>query len=109
MAGRLLWRNLGIDDEGIKIDIGDLQLDFTGDPGGYEFTVSDIDATLDVEGDGIIRAGGEYELDIRIGSEIGIDPQVKQVLGVVAKTVGFNQYRVQQSGRLPPNLAQQLF
>ncbi len=109
MHGRLLWRNLGIDDQGIKFDIGDVQLDFTGDPNGYEFTVSDVDASLDVSGDGNILASGEYEIDIRIGSQTGIDPQVKQVLGLVAKNTGFNQYRVQQSGRLPPGLAQQLF
>lgn len=107
--GKLLWRNLGIDDEGIKLNIGDVQLEFSGNPSGYEFTVSDIDASLDVSGDGRIRAGGEYEVDIRIGSVKGMEPQVKQVLGVVAKNVGFNQYRLQQTGRLPPNLTQQLF
>ncbi len=109
MNGRLLWRNLGVDDQDIRIDIGDLQLDFSGDLNGYEFTVSDVDASVDVTGDGSVRADGVYEVDIRISSETGIDPQVKQVLGVVAKSTGFNQYRIQQSGRLPPNLTRQLF
>ena len=110
MRGSLLWRNLGIDDEGIKLDIGDVMLDFDGNPGeGYDFTISDVDASLDVNGGGKILAGGAYEIDLRIGSDAGIDPQVKQVLGLVAKNVGNNQYRLQQQGRLPPNVTQQLF
>jgi len=109
LSGKLLWRDLGIAEEGIDIDIGDIELDFTGNASQYDFEIRDLDASLDVQGDGQIGPGGEYEIDLRIGSQTGINPQVKSVLELVARNVGYNQYRLQQKGRLPPKIAQQLF
>ncbi len=107
--GRLVWRDLGLDDEGIKINIGDYQVDFKGDSTRYEFVIKDLDASLDVKGDGEIKPGGLYKINIRIDGESGIDTNVKTVLGVVATSVGYNKYRVERSGRLPPHITRQLF
>jgi hypothetical protein len=109
LNGRLLWRDLGLNDSGIKIDIGDFQLDFTGNPDGYDFTLRDLDASLEVDGDGEVEPSGQYSLDIKIAAKSSIDPQVKYVLGIVAKNTGYNQYRIRQSGRLPAHITRQLF
>ena len=108
-SGQLIWRDLGIDDEGIKIDIGDYQVDFSGDPEKYDFVISDLDADLKVKGDGNISAAGMYQLDVRIESLGGIDPQVRSVLNLIASRSSGNKYRIQQQGRLPPEVMRQLF
>ncbi len=46
---------------------------------------------------------------MRIVTETGVDPNVRNVLGVVAKSEGYNRYRIQQSGRLSPQATRQLF
>jgi hypothetical protein len=107
--GLLIWRNLGIDDSGIKLDIGDYQLEVSGKSPEYELRLSDLDASLDVKGDGELGAGGVYKVDIAISSDQGINPQVKTVLELVAKKTGHDKYRIQQSGRLPPHIASLLF
>ena len=107
--GRLIWRDMGINDDGIKIDIGDYKVDFSGNPQQYDFTVRDLDAALDVSGSGNIKAAGVYEVDVKIGSQDGIDPQVKSVLNLVAARISVNKYRIEQKGRLPANITRQLF
>lgn len=107
--GRLIWRDMGINDDGIKIDIGDYQVDFSGNPQQYDFTVRDLDAALDVSGSGNIKVAGVYEVDVKIGSQDGIDPQVKSVLNLVAARISVNKYRIEQKGRLPANITRQLF
>ena len=107
--GKLIWRDLGVDDDGIKISIGDYQVDFTGDPKKYNFKINDLNADLDVSGKGEVRAGGQYDVDVRIGSDTEIDSNVKSVLNLIATNAGYNQYRIEQQGRLPPNITRQLF
>ena len=107
--GKLIWRDLGIDDDGIEISIGDYQVEFTGDPQKYDFKISDLDADLDVTGKGEVRAGGQYDVDVKLGSAGDIDSNVKSVLNLVATQKGYNQYRIKQKGNLPPNITHQLF
>jgi len=109
LNGKLVWNDLGLDDQGIKIDIGDFRLDFSGGPEGYDFQLSDLDASLEVDGDGEVKPNGQYSLDIKISSKSSIDPQVKYVLGVIAKNDGHNRYRIRQNGRLPQHITRQLF
>ena len=78
-SGQLIWRDLGIDDEGIKIDIGDYQVDFSGNPQQYDFTVSDLNADLDVSGGGNVNASGAYEVDVKIAARGDIEPQVSDL------------------------------
>ncbi len=107
--GKLIWRDLGIDDTGIKISIGDYQVDFTGDSKKYDFKFSDLDADLDVAGKGEVKAGGQYNVDVKIESDSEIGPNLKSVLNLVAAKTGYNQYRIKQKGILSPNITRQLF
>jgi hypothetical protein len=107
--GSLIWNGLGLNDTGIKIDIGDYKVDFQGDPQSYEFTFSDLNAELNVSGDGQISADGRYQVDVTIENDIGIEPNVKIVLNKVATPAGVNKYRIRQKGRLESNIKRQLF
>jgi hypothetical protein len=109
VSGTLIWRDLGLDDGGIKVNIGDYQVDFNGDNTHYDFVIKSLDASLDVKGDGEIKPGGLYKIDIRINGESGIDTNVKTVLDLVAANAGYNKYRVERSGRLPPHITRQIF
>lgn len=109
LSGKLIWRDFGLDDDGIKLIVGDYQADFTGDPQKYEFKLKDLSGELDVKGKGRIDAGGAYDVEIRIVAAGDIEPQVRQVLGIVANNVSFNNYLVEQTGRLPPSVTRQLF
>ncbi len=107
--GRLVWHDLGIDQDGIRLSIGDYQVDFIGSPAKYVFDIYDLDASLDVNGDGEIRPDGSYSYELRIDAKTGIDPSIRFVLSHVAKNEGYNKYRIRQSGRLAPQVVRQLF
>ena len=107
--GKLIWRDLGMSAEGESLNLGDYQLEFSGNSQQYDFDLSDLDADLDVDGKGDVKANGQYSVDVKISSETTIDPKVKNLLDLFATTVSYNNYRVEQTGRLPPNVARQLF
>jgi general secretion pathway protein N len=107
--GKLIWRDLGLDQDGSNVNIGDYQVDISGDVKAYNFTITDLDAALDVSGDGSISAAGTYEVDVRIAPEAGLDPQIKSILNLVAARSSDNKYRIEQKGRIPANITQQLF
>jgi general secretion pathway protein N len=107
--GRLVWRDLGVNQGEVQINIGDYQVDFSGDNQKYELKFSDLDAKLDVSGDGRITADGQYQVDVRVDSESTIDSQVRTVLELIGKRSSVNKYRIEQQGRLPPTITRQLF
>jgi len=107
--GRLQWRSLGVDQGDIQINIGDYQVDFRGDATRYEFDFSDLDAQLDVAGDGSVTADGQYKIDVRVSAKSTIDSQVRSVLELIGKRSSPNKYRIEQQGRLPPQITRQLF
>jgi len=107
--GKLIWRDLGLDSDGSSVNIGDYQVDINGDVKGFNFTFNDLDAALDVSGDGSISAAGIYEVDVRIAPQAGLDPQIKSILNLVAARSNSNKYRIEQKGRLPANITRQLF
>ena len=109
LNGRLIWRDLGIDNDGSKISIGDYQVDFTGDRQQLEFKLSDLDASLAVAGKGELKADGQYNVDIRIEAQTGIDPKIKNVLELFATKAEYNKYRIEQKGRLPASMIRQIF
>ena len=109
LNGKAVWRDMGVDNGGRKISIGDYQIDFIGDQQKYDFKLNDLDASLDVAGGGEVTADGQYSVDIKITAEDSIDSNVKMVLDLVASKAGYNKYRVEQKGRLPPALTRQLF
>ena len=108
LVARLVWRDLGINDQGVKLNIGDYQLDINGKSPTYDLLFSDHDASLTLKGNGEITAGGVFKVDVRIEPRAGIEPQVKYVLDLIAEKVGHNKYRIRQSGRLPAQLARHL-
>ncbi len=109
LSGRLVWRDAGYENSGSEINIGDYQVDFAGDQQKIDFKFSDLDASLTVTGKGEVTADGRYDVDIRVVAKTGIDPNVKNVLDLFTTKTDYNQYRVEQKGRLPPNLTHQLF
>jgi len=109
MTGKLIWRDLGVQSDGATLNIGDYQVDFSGNQQKYDFRLSDLDANLDVDGKGDIKAGGQYKVDIRISSESAIDPKIRGALDLFAAKIGYNNYRLEQTGQLPPNITRQLF
>ena len=109
MTGKLIWRDLGVQSDGATLTIGDYQVDFSGNQQEYDFKLSDLDASLDVDGKGDIKAGGHYKVDIRISSESAIDPKIRGALDLFATKISYNNYRLEQTGQLPPNISSQLF
>ena len=95
--------------EGASLNLGDYQVEFSGNQQQYDFELGDLDADLDVDGKGDIKSDGQYRVDVKISSETTIDPKVKNLLDLFATTVSYNNYRVEQTGRLPPNVTRQLF
>ena len=109
LEGKLTWQDMGFDNEGSKIIIGDYLISFTGDGKKYVFKLNNLDDNLDVLGKGECKPDGQYSVDIKIAAENGIDPQVKNVLDLVAAKAGYNHYRFEKKGRLPPKLTRHLF
>ncbi len=109
MTGKLIWRDLGVKSGETALNIGDYQIDFSGNPQQYDFKLNDLKANLDVSGKGEISVDGQYSVDIRIVSEATIDPKLKNVLDLFANPISYNNYRVEQSGRLPANVTRLLF
>lgn len=107
--GKLIWHDLGVSGDGTSLKLGDYQVEFSGNAQKYDFKLSDLDADLDVDGKGNIKSDGQYRVDVKISSQTTIDPKVKNLLDLFATTVSYNNYRVEQTGRLPSNLARQLF
>ena len=107
--GTLIWRDLGVTAEGTSLNLGDYRVDFSGNAQQYDLELRDLEAELNVDGEGDIKADGQYSVDVKISSETTIDPKVKNLLDLFATTVSYNNYRVEQTGRLPPNVTRQLF
>ena len=109
LNGKLIWRDLGLKANDEMLSIGDYQVDFSGSPQKYDLKLSDLDASLKANGKGFITAGGQYSLEIKITSETPIDPKIRNVLDLFATKNGYNNYRLEQKGSLPPNITRQLF
>ena len=109
MSGKLIWRDLGMQSDEATLNIGDYQVDFSGNQQQYDFKLSDLDASLEVDGKGDVSSDGQYRVDIKISSATTIDSRVKNVLDLFATTVSYNNYRLEKTGLLPPNITRQLF
>ena len=110
LNGKLIWRDLGIDDGGTRLEVGDYEVEFTGDVDRYSFKLADIDADLDVDGEGEATADGQYRVEIRIvAADEGVDSRIRSVLDLVAQKVSYNNYRIDHNGRLPAQLRARLF
>ena len=109
LAGQLTWRGLGVRSDSSPLALGDYRLKVNGEAQNYALELNDLDAVLDVDGEGDLQAGGQYSVDIKISSAETIDSQVRSVLDLFATRISPNNYRLEQQGRLPPRVAQMLF
>ena len=109
LAGQLQWRGLGADDGDNPLVLGDYRATISGDGELFRAEFSTLDANLKLDGDASLGADGRYEIDLSIGSEQAIDSRAKTLLDLFARSSGYNQYRVQRQGSLPPGQLRQLF
>jgi len=109
LTGQLTWRGLGVKSDSSPLALGDYRLKVNGETQNYALELNDLDAVLDVDGEGDLQAGGQYSVDIKISSADIIDPKIRNVLDLFATQISPNNYRLEQQGRLPPRVAQMLF
>ena len=53
---------------------------------------------LKVDGNGELKSNGSYSMNINIDTKSGLDPNIKNVLELVATKKGLRQYNVRRSG-----------
>ena len=97
-----IWKNAGI--AGDDISLGDYQFTIKRDAGQYQAKLVDMDATLDVEGQGELKPDGKYSLNININAKAGLEARIKSALEFVASKKGLRQYHIQRSGTLDKRL-----
>ena len=105
-SGAVIWKNAGV--EGEPVDLGEYRLDAVLADQAYNFTISDNDALLKIDGRGQLMANGQYTVDVNIESEPGLQDSIKAALEFVARKRGLNQYSVSQSGTIPTRMVSQL-
>jgi hypothetical protein len=102
LNGTLVWKDAGLADE--DINLGDYEVSVGKAEGRYDLVIEDKDAVLDITGKASLQADGKYTLDITIRTKPGLEPRVKNVLELVARNQGINQYVVRRAGSLDPAL-----
>lgn len=105
-SGLLTWKNAGV--AGESIELGDYQLNARFSNGSYLLTIKDNNALLKVDGKGQLKSNGQYNLDIKIEGEPGLQNSIKTALEFVARKRGLNQYSVLQNGNVPQQVISQL-
>ncbi|NNE63928.1 MAG: type II secretion system protein GspN [Gammaproteobacteria bacterium] len=105
-SGSVIWKNAGV--EGESIDLGEYRLSAALSKQVYNFTVRDNNALLKIDGKGVLKSNGQYNLDIKIESEPGLQNSIKTALEFVAKKRGLNQYSVSQRGTIQQRVISQL-
>lgn len=102
LSGTLVWKDAGL--AGEDINLGDYEVSVGKSAGRYDLVIEDKDAVLDITGKASLKADGKYTLDITIRTKPGLEPRVKNVLELVARKQGINQYVVRRAGSLDPAL-----
>lgn len=105
-SGAVIWKNAGV--EGEPVDLGEYRIDAVLSNGAYNFTISDNDALLKIDGKGQLQSSGQYTVDVNIESEPGLRDSIKTALEFVARKRGLNQYSVSQRGQIPPRMISQI-
>ena len=93
-----IWQDAGV--VGEDFDLGDYQLEIEKGIDQYRFILKDNDAMLAIDGKGILATNGQYSLNIDIKARPGLNPQIKNVLELIAKKKGLNQYLIHRTGQL---------
>jgi len=98
----LVWKNAGI--VGADIDLGDYQLGISKQNQQYQIVLSDLQAILKIDGKGELKSNGSYSMNINIDTKSGLDPNIKNVLELIATKKGLRQYNVRRSGSIDKRL-----
>ncbi len=98
ISGTAIWKNAGI--VGEEFDLGDYQLEIERGIDLYQFMLKDNDAMLDIDGKGILASDGKYTININIRGQAGLDSRIKNVLELIARKKGLNQYLIHRTGQL---------
>jgi len=93
-----IWQDAGIIGE--DFNLGDYRLEVEKGIDQYRFTLKDNDGILEIDGKGILASDGKYSLNINIRARPGLDSQVKNVLELIARKKGLNQYLIHHTGQL---------
>ncbi len=93
-----IWQDAGIIGE--DFELGAYQLEVEKGIDQYRFTLKDNDAMLEIDGKAILATNGKYSLNINIKARPGLDPQIKNVLELIARKKGLNQYLIHRTGQL---------
>ena len=98
ISGTAIWKNAGI--VGEEFDLGDYQLEIERGIDLYQFMLKDNAAMLDIDGKGILASDGKYTININIRGQAGLDSRIKNVLELIARKKGLNQYLIHRVGQL---------
>jgi len=96
---RVIWLQAGI--VGEAIELGDYELTIKQASQGYQFEIKDRKAVLTVNGNGQLKASGQYSMNITIQSQPGLDQAIKSALEFIGKKKGLNRYDIRRTGNLP--------
>jgi hypothetical protein len=100
--GLAIWSNAGV--VGEDINLGGYQLGIVLEDDSYRLKLTDRKAILDIDGTGRLKPNGEYLIDIKILTDLGLDDKIKSMLALTAKKKGLNEYAINRQGQLPPHL-----
>jgi hypothetical protein len=107
IEGSLIWQDSGFAE--VKTNLGDYQLNVSGDGQNIQFVLSSLDALLTLNGGGLLKADGTYDININIASDTPIDSDIKNILELTTQKTAHNKYRFKQVGKLPAELLNKLF
>ena len=105
-SGALFWKQAGV--KGESLDLGEYRLEAVLSNDAYLLTVRDNNALLKVDGKGQLKSNGQYNFNIGIESEPGLQNSIKTALEFVAKKRGLNKYSILHNGTLPQRIISQL-
>jgi general secretion pathway protein N len=102
ISSRAIWQHAGI--EGEELNLGDFEFNLDRIGPEYELTVRDLNAMIAVNGNAIVNQKGDYISTATLTAKPGLPSSIKTALEYVARKKNLNQFEVNKSGKLPPNL-----
>ena len=95
------WVDAGI--KGEKQILGNYIADVTSEESGLLINLKDQDSLLSATGSISLNGKGEYSTKISLGSKQGLNPSIKNAIGLFAKQNGLDRYTFNKKGKLPAN------
>lgn len=104
--GHVVWSNAGV--QGEDQVIGDYRADIKPSDDGIDVALSDQDSLLGLKGNIKLNWQGGYDADLELLKRNGLNPSIINIMDMLAKKSGLNQYRIKQKGRLSVNISSSL-